>query len=85
MLLARSINPSAPALFHAKLSPHARSSKGKKPTDCNGCTQQYSYSTNPKKLEWSLTPELRAGIRFAETRLSGKELFVKTRAGYRLI
>ena len=26
--------------------------------------------TTPKKLEWRLTPELRAGVRFAETRLS---------------
>jgi carnitine O-acetyltransferase len=26
--------------------------------------------TTPKKLEWKLIPELRAGVRFAETRLS---------------
>jgi len=26
--------------------------------------------TTPKKLEWNLTPELRAGVRFAETRIS---------------
>lgn len=30
----------------------------------------YSIDTTPKKLEWKLTPELRAGVRFAETRLS---------------
>lgn len=70
MLLARSINPSAPALFHAKLSPHARSFKSKAPNDCTSSCEQYAYSTNPKKLEWTLSPELRAGIRFAETRLS---------------
>lgn len=27
MLMARSINPSAPTMFHAKLSPHAKSYK----------------------------------------------------------
>ena len=26
--------------------------------------------TTPKKLEWRLSPELRAGVRFAETRIS---------------
>ncbi|KAI9445883.1 acyltransferase ChoActase/COT/CPT [Lactarius indigo] len=59
MLLARSINPSAPTLFHpqsVKLS------------------QRILHATHsaPKKLEWAIedTPELRAGIRFAETRLS---------------
>jgi carnitine O-acetyltransferase len=26
--------------------------------------------TSPKKLQWSLTPDLRAGVRFAETRIS---------------
>ena len=59
MLLARSINPSAPTLFHpetVKLS------------------TRLLHATNsaPKKLEWAIenTPELRAGIRFAETRLS---------------
>jgi carnitine O-acetyltransferase len=29
-----------------------------------------TIDTSPKKLEWTLTPELRIGIRFAETRLS---------------
>lgn len=65
MLLARSINPSAPTLFHAKLSPHARSAKTKAPAD-----PAHAYSVTPKRLEWKLSPELRAGIRFAETRLS---------------
>lgn len=77
MLLARSINPSAPTLFHAKLSPHARSYQP--PRGANG-TSKSNHSRNresleiidttPKKLEWSLSPELRVGIRFAETRLS---------------
>ena len=26
--------------------------------------------TSPKKLEWRLTPDLRAGVRYAETRIS---------------
>jgi carnitine O-acetyltransferase len=29
-----------------------------------------TVDTTPKKLEWNLTPHLRAGVRFAETRLS---------------
>lgn len=29
-----------------------------------------AIDTSPRKLEWNLTPELRIGIRFAETRLS---------------
>ena len=29
-----------------------------------------TIDTTPKKLEWNLTPYLRAGVRFAETRLS---------------
>ncbi|KAI0630079.1 acyltransferase ChoActase/COT/CPT [Trametes polyzona] len=73
MLLARSINPSAPTLFHAPLSPYAKSykpprghSKEHSPTP----GPSYVIDTAPKKLEWTLYPELRAGIRFAETRLS---------------
>ncbi len=59
MLLARSINPSAPTLFHpqtVKLSTRVL----------------HATHSAPKKLEWAIenTPELRAGIRFAETRLS---------------
>jgi carnitine O-acetyltransferase len=65
MLLARSINPSAPTLFHAPLSPYAATSKAKLPAG-----PRPGFSTAPKKLEWVLGPELRAGIRFAETRLS---------------
>lgn len=118
MLLARSINPSAPTLFHAPLSPYAKSFKAKKPSapkpsppsptgttpasqigadgkaikegegpkkpNGNGVSVSRTNSatkhahahatiaidTVPKKLEWTLGPELRAGIRFAETRLS---------------
>jgi carnitine O-acetyltransferase len=68
MLLARSINPSAPTLFHAPLSPHAKSYKrkpGKAPSPPGD-----RIDTSPRKLEWQLLPELRGGIRFAETRLS---------------
>jgi carnitine O-acetyltransferase len=60
MLLARSINPTAPTLFHVPaIKPSARRSS-------------HAAHVAPKKLEWFLgtTPELRVGIRFAETRLS---------------
>lgn len=71
MLLAHSINPSAPTLFHAPLSPHAKAYKpprGHAGGIANPITEK--IDTTPKKLEWNLTPELRAGVRFAETRLS---------------
>ncbi|PCH35943.1 acyltransferase ChoActase/COT/CPT [Wolfiporia cocos MD-104 SS10] len=69
MLLARSINPSAPTLFRAPLSPYAKSYKpprGSAPPP----PPNYVIDTAPKKLEWALLPELHAAIRFAETRLS---------------
>ena len=79
MLLARSINPSAPTLFHAPLSPHAKSYKPTK-TDPRSHDHVSSisstpstlgrYDTSPAKLIWALTPQIRVGIRFAETRLS---------------
>ena len=60
MLLARSINPSAPTLFHVP------------PIKTPARRPLYSAHIAPKKLEWIFesTPELRVGIRFAETRLS---------------
>jgi carnitine O-acetyltransferase len=70
MLLARSINPSAPTLFHAALSPHARSFKAPRSNGVKPIPIHEPIDTTPKKLEWTLSPELRVGIRFAETRLS---------------
>ncbi|KAK7035989.1 carn-acyltransf domain-containing protein [Favolaschia claudopus] len=70
MLLARSINPSAPTLFHASLSPHARAYKVRGNKNGNGSPPPPPIDTTPKKLEWKLSSELRVGIRFAETRLS---------------
>jgi carnitine O-acetyltransferase len=79
MLLARSINPSAPTLFHAPLSPHAKSYKPPKTNPgrhdhVSSISSVISaldrYDTSPAKLIWTLTPQIRVGIRFAETRLS---------------
>ncbi|KAG1789687.1 uncharacterized protein HD556DRAFT_1311088 [Suillus plorans] len=76
MLLARSINPSTPTLFHAPLSPHSKSYRPPKsiPNGNNGKSlipsQSFSYDTSPAKLMWTLTPSIRVGIRYAETRLS---------------
>ncbi|QRW11972.1 carnitine O-acetyltransferase [Ceratobasidium sp. AG-Ba] len=67
MLLARSINPKAPVMFKAKLSPHAKSSKVK-PTESD--VEPEPLDPSPKKLEWELSNTLLTGIRFAETRLS---------------
>ncbi|KAG6811804.1 hypothetical protein H0H92_005727 [Tricholoma furcatifolium] len=71
MLLARSINPSAPTLFHASLSPHAKAYRTKA---ANGRVAsppaEYTIDTTPKKLEWNMSPELRVGVRYAETRIS---------------
>jgi len=69
MLLARAINPSAPTLFHASLSPHAQSYKPPRSAKASAAPAEL-IETLPKKLEWTLTSELRVGIRFAETRLS---------------
>ncbi|KAG9033901.1 hypothetical protein FRB95_014104 [Tulasnella sp. JGI-2019a] len=68
MGLARSINPSAPTLFKARLSPHAKSYKAKAGSKLDEQPEQ--IDTSPKKLEWSLSPDLLTAIRFAETRLS---------------
>lgn len=71
MLLARSINPTAPTMFKAKLSPYAKSYKPPRgPTNTRPRSPGYRIDPVPKKLEWALTPDIRAGIRFAETRLS---------------
>ncbi|KAF9653617.1 acyltransferase ChoActase/COT/CPT [Thelephora ganbajun] len=71
MLLARSINPTAPTLFKAKLSPYAKSYKAQRgATNAPPPPPGYRIDPAPKKLEWALTPGLRAGIRYAETRLS---------------
>lgn len=79
MLLARSINPSAPTLFHAPLSPYAKSYKPPKSppgskhgnsASISSTTSSHIYDTSPAKLMWTLTPAIRVGIRFAETRLS---------------
>uniref|UniRef100_A0A8H7Y459 Choline/carnitine acyltransferase domain-containing protein n=1 Tax=Psilocybe cubensis TaxID=181762 RepID=A0A8H7Y459_PSICU len=69
MLLARSINPSAPTLFHAPLSPRARAYKPPRGGQKSPIHTE-KIDTTPKKLEWNLTPELRAGVRYAETRIS---------------
>lgn len=76
MRFAKSINANATTLFKAKLSPWATGA-GKK-ANGNGAKkngqenedEEEELDTEPKKLEWNLTPELRTGIRFAETRLS---------------
>jgi carnitine O-acetyltransferase len=70
MLLARSINPSAPTLFHAPLSPHAKAYKPPKGKTQAPSPTNDTIDTTPKKLEWKMIPELRVGVRFAETRLS---------------
>jgi len=64
-VLIQSINPSTPSLFKAKLSPYARDSKTK-PED----GEEPDFELTPKKLEWQLSPDLRAGVRYAETRIS---------------
>lgn len=75
LLMARSINPSAPTLFKAKLSPYSKSAKPQsKPAPSTTIRTspgpRKAIITVPHKLEWNLTPELKIGIRFAETRLS---------------
>ena len=64
MLCCQTINPSTPSLFKARPSPFAKSSKS------NGEEPEEDADTSPKKLEWRLTPEIKAGVRYAETRIS---------------
>lgn len=64
---SQSINPSTPSLFKAKISPQSKSYKYK-PGEAK--EPEEDLETTPKKLEWTLTSDLRAGIRFAETRIS---------------
>jgi carnitine O-acetyltransferase len=54
------------------LSPYATGAGKKANNGSNGkpAEEAEELDTEPKKLEWNLTPELRTGIRFAETRLS---------------
>ena len=66
---AKSINSNATTLFKAKTSPWATGA-GKKANGSAPNEPEEELDTEPKKLEWNLTPELRTGIRFAETRLS---------------
>lgn len=73
MLMARSINPAAPALFKAKLSPHSKSYKHPRPKPGVPASPPEPFEfidTTPKRLDWKLDMELRTAIRYAETRLS---------------
>lgn len=67
--MARSINPAAPTLFKAKLSPHGKTFR-RKPGSSGPSEPPEQIDTAPKKLEWNLSAEVRTAIRFAETRLS---------------
>lgn len=66
--MPQSINPSTPSLFKAKISPFAASYKAKPGEKKEEPEEEIDIS--PRKLQWRLTPELRAGVRFAETRIS---------------
>jgi carnitine O-acetyltransferase len=71
MSLARSINPSAPKMFTATLSPYSKSYKPPKSSSSHEKKPSITpIDTSPRKLEWTLSPSLITGIRFAETRLS---------------
>ncbi|KIY72039.1 acyltransferase ChoActase/COT/CPT [Cylindrobasidium torrendii FP15055 ss-10] len=72
MLLARSINPTAPTLFHAKLSPHAPSYKPPRNSQMPPTppAEKLEFDVAPKKLEWKLDAGLRVDVRYAETRIS---------------
>ncbi|CAG8593642.1 2288_t:CDS:2 [Paraglomus occultum] len=57
---AQTINSHTKSLFHS--SSHTRQQRNSNGTQI--------IDTTPKKLEWTLTPEVQTGIRFAESRLS---------------
>lgn len=57
---ARSINSASGTLFKAKLSPWAKGGPGKKqPVEGE---QPEVIDTEPKKLEWVMTPELKLAV-----------------------
>ncbi|GAA5872876.1 hypothetical protein JCM1840_005875 [Sporobolomyces johnsonii] len=66
---ARSINSASGTLFKAKVSPWAKGGPGKKKGAFEDEMPE-EIDTEPKKLEWIMTPELRMAVRFAETRLA---------------
>ena len=77
LLMAKSINPQAPTLFKAKLSPHSKSfskhahrQTSQHHEQTKSSSPLHPLATLPHKLEWSLSSQLLIGIRFAETRLS---------------
>ncbi|POY72078.1 hypothetical protein BMF94_4885 [Rhodotorula taiwanensis] len=65
---ARSIKSGAGTLFKARLSPWATGGPGKK-TAIEG-EEPETVDTEPKKLEWNMTHDLKMAVRYAETRLS---------------
>ncbi|KAJ9115017.1 hypothetical protein QFC22_005345 [Naganishia vaughanmartiniae] len=68
LLFAKSINPATPSFFKARLSPYSKSYKVKPGETIPELEEE--METMPRKLQWKLTPDIRAGIRFAETRIS---------------
>jgi len=72
LLFAKSINSHAGTLFKAKISPYATGGGKKAPTKGDAIEEEAEeeVDTTPKKLDWNMTPELKMGVRFAETRLS---------------
>ncbi|KAJ9104530.1 hypothetical protein QFC21_002026 [Naganishia friedmannii] len=68
LLFAKSINPATPSFFKAKLSPYSKAYKAKPGEKIPEAEEE--LETMPRKLQWKLSPDIRAGIRFAETRIS---------------
>ncbi|RUS14143.1 acyltransferase ChoActase/COT/CPT [Endogone sp. FLAS-F59071] len=60
---AQSISSQTRTLFHSSSTPNRRGAG-------NGRLSPAIPDITPRKLEWVMTPEIRTGIRFAETRLS---------------
>lgn len=71
MRFAKSINSATKSLFQAKTSPFAKGTgmKGLSEAD-ESKKNEVEQDTAPKKLEWTLTEEVKAAIKFGETRLS---------------
>ncbi|RUP49178.1 acyltransferase ChoActase/COT/CPT [Jimgerdemannia flammicorona] len=62
---AQSISSQTRTLFHSSIAQSRRP-----PTLPGGRLSPATPDINPRKIEWVMTPEVRTGIRFAETRLS---------------
>ena len=63
---AKTINSQTKSIFHSHNSQD--NAPGRRGSAASATSQ--GFDSNPRRLEWKMTPKLTLGVRFAETRLS---------------